>query len=232
MGWSGKKSKETAELLREWLDLVLHNVVLFMSSEDIAAGTVWFSEIAKNLDESNVGIICLTKENLQSDWVLSEAGALSRHIGRRRLCVLLIDLDPVDVTPPLSEFQLCTIRKEDMYKLLYSLNQVLGDKSLSEPKLKKTFTTWWPEFEQKSTKIIKNAPANKAKSEKRSDRKILEELLGLSRQIVQSLIITKDNKDDVGPFMPKALHQILPNHGNLKEFIEKLNEFMDVTRGS
>ena len=52
----------------------------YISSEDIAEGARWSTEIAKELESSNFGIIFVTKENVHSPWINFEAGALSREI--------------------------------------------------------------------------------------------------------------------------------------------------------
>lgn len=48
-----------------------------MSEQDIQPGKAWDVELGKALRECKVGIICLTPENLKSDWMLFEAGVLS-----------------------------------------------------------------------------------------------------------------------------------------------------------
>lgn len=49
-----------------------------MSATDIDKGTRWREEVGTALDTMKAGIICLTPENLSAEWLLFEAGALSK----------------------------------------------------------------------------------------------------------------------------------------------------------
>lgn len=80
VSWSGERSQMLAQALRDWLPLVLHYVQPWLSEKDIDAGKRWSSEIAKQLEESNIGIICITPENIDSSWILFEAGALAKSL--------------------------------------------------------------------------------------------------------------------------------------------------------
>ena len=77
LSWSGSMSKKTAEILCEWLPKVINAIEPWISSE-MEKGTRWESEITDKLEESKIGIICLTRNNLDENWILFEAGALSK----------------------------------------------------------------------------------------------------------------------------------------------------------
>lgn len=66
ISWSGTRSRELAEALREWIPLVLHYVEPWLSEADITAGERWAQSVAKELETSNFGIICVTRENVSS----------------------------------------------------------------------------------------------------------------------------------------------------------------------
>ncbi len=93
ISWSGERSEALAKALREWFPLVLHYANPWLSQSDILAGERGGVEIAKELDNSQCGVICLTRENLTSSWVLFEAGALSKSMEHGRVIPLLLDLD-------------------------------------------------------------------------------------------------------------------------------------------
>ncbi len=63
ISWSGQISKEIAEALTNWIPTVLQSVKPYFSPADIEKGAKWESEITKKLNESSVGIICVTTEN-------------------------------------------------------------------------------------------------------------------------------------------------------------------------
>jgi hypothetical protein len=69
ISWHGEVSKMVAEALREWLPYVIQGVTPFMSAQDIQKGDTWFGEISAKLDSSTVGILCLTPDALEADWI-------------------------------------------------------------------------------------------------------------------------------------------------------------------
>lgn len=234
ISWSGAVSREVARAIKNWLKPTLQRTDPFMSSEDIATGSRWFAEIAEKLEASDVGILCLTSANLHADWLLFEAGALSKHLGRSRLCVLLIDLKPTDLQPPLSEFQACTLEKSDMYKLLLSLNLALGQHALAENDLDRAFQDGWDRLREDIAKALRVSTDESGPVHQRSDRDLLEELVQLTRNLAMEFVRTSNsNQQQTGPFAPKTFFQIQPDaHVDFDEHIEKLGEFQDVTRGS
>ena len=53
--WSGERSRAVAELIRKWLPGVLQTVKPYFSPDDVAKGSRWSTEIAKELEQSSVG---------------------------------------------------------------------------------------------------------------------------------------------------------------------------------
>jgi hypothetical protein len=78
ISWSGETSKLLAEILRQWLPAVIQAVKPYYSPDDITKGTRWSGEIAKILEESKIGLICLTGQNLDAPWIMFEAVEKSR----------------------------------------------------------------------------------------------------------------------------------------------------------
>lgn len=180
ISWSGEKSQKIAEELRTWIPSVLQFAQPYFTPRDIEKGTKWNSEISKKLSESSVGIICLTKDNLQSPWILFEAGALSKDINESRVCTLLCGIENTDVTGPLTTFQSTSFEKSDVRDLLLTINDSGKDKKLSTDTFERVFEKWWPDIERSVQEIISSSGGND--DEVRSDREILEELLSLTRE--------------------------------------------------
>lgn len=84
ISWSGDVSLRVAKALRGWLPKVLQGVTPWMST-DISAGERWNDILHGKLLASNVGVLCLTKENLKAPWLLFEAGALAKHLTEGRV---------------------------------------------------------------------------------------------------------------------------------------------------
>lgn len=187
ISWSGEDSMEVAIFLRDWLPAVIQEVEPFVSSEDLRKGSRWAEEVGKQLEKSGFGIICLTPENLNSPWVLFEAGAISRVFGKNKVVPLLLGLSSTDIRPPLSQFQAASTDEEDFKKIIFSLNEAC-ENSLEKGRLEKTFKTWWPECEKKLKEIEKSI---KQKTEKPKDEKTKKEAdLETIQQILEELVQT------------------------------------------
>lgn len=194
ISWSGDKSKAVAELLDEWLQCVLQAVDPWMSSRDIDRGSLWFSEITGQLQDTCTGIICITKSNKDKPWILFEAGAIAKGLSTSRVCTLLIDLLPTDLKDPLAQFNATIPNREGMWQLTRTLNTCMQEKALKEQILEKVFNTYWPQFEAQFTEIVK-MNEEPIPIEKRSEDDILGEILTISRNLdkrVRTLEMGKD----------------------------------------
>ncbi len=180
ISWSGDLSKKLAEEIRLWLPGVLQFVKPYFTPNDIEKGTRWSTEIASELDSSDVGIICLTKENLNKPWILFEAGALSKNFGKSNVCSILFNFDTADFSGPLTSFQATKFDKTDFKKLLATINNTGGESKLESAVLNDVFEMWWPKLETKIKNILENH-VSETENNLRSEREILEEVLELSR---------------------------------------------------
>jgi TIR domain len=178
ISWSGQRSAAVADALRYWLPKVIQALEPWMSADDIEKGTRWRSGLARELEKSSVGIICLTRENLDSTWIHFEAGALSKQQQNTLACTFLFDLEPTDVREPLAQFQATRSQKDDVRKLVFSINGTLGDSKLAESELGETFEVWWPKLEERLDQIRELATPT---GPVRPDRELLEEILNLVR---------------------------------------------------
>lgn len=181
LSWSGDRSKAVADALSTWLSQVIQATEPWLS-RDIAKGARWGPEVADRLEKSKVGIVCLTPENLDERWILFEAGALSKT-KNARVCTFLLDLKPVDVEEPLSQFQHTQANKEDMKRLVQTINQAVhanAEKSLTDSILEEVFETNWPRVAECFEKIRASAPSVPDKI--RSERELLEEILEMLRR--------------------------------------------------
>jgi len=180
ISWSGELSKKLAEEVRLWLPGVLQFVKPYFTPNDIEKGTRWSSEIANELESSNAGIICLTKDNINKPWILFEAGALSKNFGKANVCTILFNLENADLTGPLTSFQATRFDKTDFKKLLTTINNTGSELKLESAVLNDVFEMWWPKLETKVNDILKNHTVV-VDDNVRSDRELLEEVLELTR---------------------------------------------------
>jgi hypothetical protein len=182
ISWSGERSKALSEGLRDWIPNVINAVEPWISSSDIAPGTRWGTEVANQLEKTSFGIICLTRENLTAPWILFEAGALSKFVANANVVPFLLDNKLSEIQGPLAQFQALQVSKNDINKLLVSINKAValaGEKSLNDSQLTEAFDVWWSKLEQKID-AIPNSPTPQ-KVSTRTDREVLDEILLLLR---------------------------------------------------
>src|ERR1017187_4337726 len=144
--WSGDTSEAVAKALHDWLPSVLQFVEPWISISDIEKGSKWRQDLSGQLARANFGIVCLTPDNLNSPWLLFEAGALSKSTDAR-VWTYLYKLADTEVKDPLSQFQHTLANKEDTKKLVSSINQLSGEHLLQEGRLNSSFEKWWPDLE-------------------------------------------------------------------------------------
>jgi hypothetical protein len=180
LSWSGDRSKAAAESLGNWTARVIQAVEPWISS-GIEKGARWQSEIADRLEDAKVGIVCLTATNLSAPWILFEAGALSKTKGSY-VCTFLLDVTPADVEPPLAQFQHTVFQKEEVFKLMQTINGLVEsnrERSLGAENLAKVFEKFWPDLKKELGDI---ASTKEAEAVRRSDRQLFEEILEILRR--------------------------------------------------
>src|ERR1035441_2906009 len=187
ISWSGTRSRHIAQALKGWLPMVINAVRPWLSSADIDKGARWGTEVASKLQSSKFGIICLTPSNIHADWILFEAGALSKTLENTRTCTLLIGVDHADIEFPLAQFQHTQISKSEILKLVTTINKHLDAGSLTDEHLKTAFEKWWPELEAPLASLPSEGTEP---STRRTDRQLLEEMLELLRSENRSTAAT------------------------------------------
>jgi hypothetical protein len=212
ISWSGERSHTLAQGLKNWIPLVLHYVEPWLSEADIEAGERWADAVAKELEASNFGIICITRENVGSPWVLFEAGALAKTMQGSRVIPLLLDLEFRDITGPLAQFQAKKTEKHGISEVIHSINHAAGPQAAGHPvpeaRAKQLFEALWPEFEKHIESIPKHPQAAK---HARPQHEILEELVSSVRALdsrFRELPDERSSRRRRGRLHPMMLHEL------------------------
>lgn len=164
VSWSGNSSEILGQALKEFIPLVIPHTDIFFSP-GMDKGIDWFREISKNLDESDFGILCLTRSNMQDPWILFEAGTLASKLANEKKVVpLAIDFEMNDLRPPLSLFNAALSTKEDIFKIISTINSS-NESTIPEPNLQRTFDAFWPDVE-KAIKKAQSIASKKPEEEK------------------------------------------------------------------
>ncbi|WP_421315667.1 hypothetical protein [Aeromonas veronii] len=215
LSWSGTRSEKVANLLKEWLPCVLQASEPWVSTSDIDRGAQWFNSIQGQLQDTTTGIICLTQENKERPWILFEAGALAKGLSDSRVCTLLIDLEPQHVRPPLGQFNHTQANRDDVFKLICTLNERLT-KSLRMAIVKQVFDAQWPDFESKFNKILEETQNEiiGPKEPIRAQDDILAEILEQTRLLNNRLTRLEKNQSiqqDSSFIEPSVEYSMLTN---------------------
>jgi len=144
LSWSGTKSHAVAKALHEWLPCVIGACEPYVSSLDIEKGARWSPELARQLESSSFGILCVTSDSAESPWLNFEAGALSKVVSESRVCPVLLGMKKSDLVGPLVQFQLTVFESSDFRRLMASINATCGNDAVPERRLDLVFQQMWP----------------------------------------------------------------------------------------
>ncbi|RXK88392.1 TIR domain-containing protein [Chlorobaculum sp. 24CR] len=214
LSWSGTRSHKVALVFRDWLPSVIQEIVPYVSSEDIDKGARWSTDIAKELSDSTFGILCVTRENINAPWLTFEAGALSKTMDKAFVSPFLFNIKRSEVDGPILQFQSTIFEKEDLKKLVTTLNKACEKDGLTSERLSKAFDVWYPTLEDELNNLRDTETSgddNEGATELQSPKaqEILEEILDLSR-INQKLIRNPDgslgsNLEEIGNLLRALL---------------------------
>lgn len=204
ISWSGQLSKELGEVFRDWVPAVLQFVKPYFTPGDMEKGSRWSTEIAKELQESQIGIIVLTRENLSEPWIMFEAGGLSKQLEKSRICPLLFGLENTDLVGPLVQFQATSFTKADLKKLIKTINNACDDGRLVDNVVDTVFEMWWPKLEEQVSSVM-GKERERGHRELRSDRELIEEILSLTRMSTSVGSREREAEDRISPFAVEDL---------------------------
>lgn len=180
--WSGERSQAVAVTLSSWMRQVIQAIEPWISTET-EKGTKWQQEIGDHLEEAKAGIVCLTRDNLDSNWIHFEAGALAKTT---RVFTFLLNLQSTDVKDPLAWFQWTKAEEGDTRKLMHDLDKLVGEtegRALGEKNINEIFDNNWPRLEEKLREI---SDKKKEKMPSRTQEQILTETLESARFMIAS----------------------------------------------
>jgi len=221
ISWSGERSQTFAKALHEWLPMVLQSVSPWLSHADISAGDRWADTVAKELEASDFGITCITRENMSSPWIHFEAGALAKRMQEGRVIPLLLDIDFKDISGPLTQFQAKKAEREGVLGVVNAINE-LSQTKVSETLLPKQFDALWPTLEKQINEIPKTQfPAK----QQRSQPEVLEELVASIRGLDIRFRETVEEQSSLrrrrGRFHPGM---VMERHHFSKEILQGRND--------
>ena len=194
--WAGSLSKKVAQRFYEYLELSPLHVEVRFSPEGIASGERWPGWLSQSLESAHCGWLFMTRENLENKWIHFEAGSLGKDVEKSRVCPILIDITNAELRPPLSHFQARQFNEDEIFKAIQDLNAQLGNDSVREDTLKRSFERDWEDISATVVKAIKSDNSISSHQE-RSDREILEEVLAEVRRTSKWQEASLDNSREM-----------------------------------
>ncbi|MCZ4548199.1 hypothetical protein BS618_32955 [Rhodococcus erythropolis] len=181
ISWSGRLSQEVAKVWHELLGELFDNVTPFMSEKDIEAGTRGLPTIASELRGSKFGIVVVTQQNLHSQWLNYETGALSKDINDPdlRVAPTLVDFQSeADATGPISQFQATLLNHDGIAEILAQVARSVGaDVTVVAKRFERA---WDGDFKQRfdDAKVSHAQPVSRSR---RDETDKIDEILTLIR---------------------------------------------------
>ncbi len=227
ISWSGDLSKKVAQEFNDWIPSVIQAIKPYFSP-DMKKGIFWGPEINKQLSELKLGILIITPDNKDSTWIHYEAGGLiSKLEDKDIVCPICFNLKPTDLAQPLGGLNATVFDKEEIYKLLDSLNNSLEELKLDSKILNDEFELKWPKLEDSINKILSKWKPSESTPEPRSHEEKIDEILSLTRDLSQYQLI-KDQANKIG--FGKGYTLIDDNYNYtvniLKDSESEINEFI------
>jgi len=210
ISWSGEPSRSVASALRRWLPLLIQDVQPWVSDEDIPSGTRWNEDIASELADTDIGIVCVTSANQSSPWLLFETGALAKRLPSARIVPIFVDVEPLEVTGPLAAFQGLPLDRNGLHRLVHDI-AAASRRPLSTDALDRLFDMMWPELED-ALDAAKRQSAGLPQSKRTLDE-MVEELLERVRRIERNLPEVLQNFRPTANIIPGISTTPLPNAG-------------------
>lgn len=210
ISWSGERSKAVATQVKQWVGQVFQGTEVFMSDEDIMAGTNWSERIKSELANTTVGIICMTPENQDAKWINFEMGALSKEVrdGDTRVIPLLIGFNSTQqVGQPAASLNMVMLNKDGLRKIAYSLNQVMENKR-EQSAIDLVTDMWWKELSASIETAAGELPTQSPPE--RSERAMVEEILETVRIISKyQPAVTSARKAQRPRQVSRSLHSVV-----------------------
>jgi SAM-dependent methyltransferase len=197
VSWSGPTSYKIANTLEKLLDDFFEKEVeCWISKKDIPPGVGWYEAITDAVCKADFGIICLIPENLDSQWLQFEGGALVSSILAKEkhsssVCSYLFGVETNNIPEPLSPLQGVSADYEGTKKLFERINSLLERPKIeSKKQFDILFDDSWKRLGSKfPTACPSDAPIGLLKEINSSSRRFSSKLKGPVNPYAEFLLV-------------------------------------------
>jgi hypothetical protein len=228
ISWSGEPSASYAQVLHAWVPQVLQYIRPYCSQKGIAKGARWADSIGNELEESALALLCLTRDNQHEPWLNFEAGSVAKVRFVSRVCPILFDVKATEITGPLAQFQSTDFVRDEMKKLVASVNECAETAERVELSvLERAFDKWWPDLEREISSA-RAAAIGPASAPSRTAESMLEEILALLRHQTTS----GQGVVEYGNLVARTIMGVEQYAGAIRDDIARLRDELEVMRRS
>lgn len=188
ISWSGDLSNAVARIWHEMIDTLFDNVTPWMSDKNIELGTRNMTMISSELKNTRFGIVVVTQENQNSQWLTFESGALSWNVDdpTTRLVPSLVDFkSPGDLTGPLSQFQAGVLGEEHVRQTLEAVANAVGADWLKKSEVFNAL--WGVKYKTKIETVLAKHQVKAVTTESRPQADKIDEMLTIVRDLQRTL---------------------------------------------
>lgn len=224
ISWSGRRSHAIAEQLHAWMPRVIQRLDPYISSRDIEKGARWAQNLAGELNRANFGVVCLTPDNLLAPWIQFESGALSKSLEHGKVVPVLFGVDETELAEsPLLQFQYTKFDRDDMLKLVRTMNDQLAEGRLKPDVLDTAFDKNWSDLLRATEEQAGNGKLEETRSNKRDIA--LDEITALAREQLRRITNLEDR---LGIIVPSNLTSVA--HIEALKLVDHMSDFCDALR--
>lgn len=244
ISWSGRQSRMSADALYMWLPKVVPTAKPWLSSLDIDKGSRWRSELHVYLTKAKGCIVCVTPDNIDSQWIYWETGAISL-VQEHPICPFLVNVTPAQLSGnPLDQFQCTFATESDVLLLVHTLNKRLTEPD-DELRLRGLFHQHWSELRTKLSCIADSIMPENVREmlkelsaiQERYHKRWYTDKKAESLDAIRTLLVETTNKVEqlysTGHCEQRTKHHLLELKGKVAEILapstrEKIHERGDV----
>lgn len=228
VSWSGPVSQQIAALISDWLKHTLLTIDPIYTPNTLRAGTQGTTQLYRLLKGVYTGIFIYTRESLDSQWMIFEAGAIHGNAGNSLLLSLLFELSQKDLPEPMQGYQWKNFNKKEMLDVLHSLSTQRGD-DLSRQDLERTFERAWDDLERDVNAVLAKAstttplPPTDSISAQLQQLLVLTESIAAKQQTSCSNLPSEPNSNWIVP--PLTIVELVLQFGRLVSKVIQSGEY-------
>ncbi len=164
ISWSNEKSKNIANNIKSIFEnKIFANTGLkcFVSDADIKSGTDWWTKISSELKSCQMGLLCVTKENLAEPWLYFEAGAMIAQDVPTTPLLISCNFNSLADTPLASKQAVDFYDQSKFVKLIVEINEKMKLLSIGKNQLESIAKDGYTELKKLCSKSLSELKDNR-----------------------------------------------------------------------